>query len=107
MRAHIWLGLWAVPLIVLHSGLQLGGRLSIVLMVLFIVVIISGIFGLLLQQVLPRVMLRRVPAETIYSQIDHVAEQLYFMPKTWWRPRAARTRREQQSFALSGRPPRP
>ncbi len=78
MRAHIWLGLWAVPLIVLHSGLQLGGRLSIVLMVLFIVVIISGIFGLLLQQVLPRVMLRRVPAETIYSQIDHVAEQLYF-----------------------------
>ena len=78
MRAHIWLGLLTVPLIVLHSGFSLGGQLSSVLMVLFGIVIVSGIFGLFLQQFLPRMMFERVPAETIYSQIDYVAEQSYW-----------------------------
>ena len=35
MRAHIWLGLLTVPLIVLHSGFSLGGQLSTLLMILF------------------------------------------------------------------------
>ncbi len=78
MRAHIWLGLLTVPLIVLHSGFRLGGELSSVLMVLFGITIVSGLFGLFLQQFLPRMMLERVPAETIYSQIDYVAEQSYW-----------------------------
>ncbi|MBL8795264.1 MAG: hypothetical protein JNM56_15265 [Planctomycetia bacterium] len=75
LRAHIWLGLLSVPLIVLHSGFVLGGQLSTVLMVLFIIVIASGIWGLALQQFLPRRMLESVPAETIYSQIEHVMRQ--------------------------------
>jgi hypothetical protein len=75
LRAHIWLGLLSVPLIVLHSGFQLGGQLSTILMVLFLIVIASGIWGLALQQFLPRRMLDRVPAETIYSQIEHVMGQ--------------------------------
>jgi hypothetical protein len=78
MRAHIWLGLLTVPLIVLHSGFVLGGQLSAVLTVLFGIVIISGLFGLLLQQFLPRMMLEGVPAETIVSQIDYLAEQSYW-----------------------------
>ena len=78
MRAHIWLGFLTVPLIVLHSGFSLGGQLSSLLMILFGIVIVSGIFGLVLQQFLPRLMLERVPAETIYSQIDYVAEQSYW-----------------------------
>jgi hypothetical protein len=78
MRAHIWLGFLTVPLIVLHGGFTSGGQLSAVLMALFAVVIVSGIFGLVLQQYLPRMMLERVPAETIYSQIDYVAEQSYW-----------------------------
>jgi hypothetical protein len=76
MRAHIWLGLLAVPLLVLHSGLRWGGTLSTALMLLFLAVILSGVWGLALQQFLPTVMLERVPAETIYSQIDHVTAQL-------------------------------
>lgn len=75
LRAHIWLGLLSVPLIVFHSGFQLGGQLSTILMVLFLIVIASGIWGLALQQFLPRRMLDRVPAETIYSQIEHVMGQ--------------------------------
>ena len=78
MRAHIWLGFLTVPLIVLHSGFSLGGQLSALLMILFGIVIVSGIFGLILQQFLPRLMFERVPAETIYSQIDYVAEQSYW-----------------------------
>jgi hypothetical protein len=75
MRAHIWLGLLSVPLIWLHSGFTWGGQLSTLLAVLFIVVIRSGVFGLALQQVVPRMLLNSVPAETIYSQIEHVSRQ--------------------------------
>jgi hypothetical protein len=76
MRAHIWLGLLSVPLLILHSGFRLGGELAAILMILFLVVIASGIWGLICQQFLPRWLLAEVPAETIYSQIDHVAGHL-------------------------------
>src|SRR5437879_5500895 len=73
LRAHIWLGLLSVPLLVYHSGFRLGGTLSTVLMVLLFVVVASGIWGLVLQQVIPRRMLDEIPAETIYGQIDRLA----------------------------------
>ena len=72
MRAHVWLGLLSVPLLVFHSGFRWGGTLSAVLMVSFLVVIASGVWGLVVQQFLPRRMLDGVPAETIYSQINHI-----------------------------------
>ncbi len=72
MIAHIWLGLLTVPLLVLHSGFRWGGSLSTVLMILFLVVIASGIWGLLLQQYIPSRMLSQVPAETIHSQINRM-----------------------------------
>jgi hypothetical protein len=75
LRAHIWLGLLSVPLLVFHSGFRFGGPLSTVLMVLFLVVIGSGVWGLILQQLLPKTMLHEVPAETIYSQIDRIVAQ--------------------------------
>jgi hypothetical protein len=73
MRAHIWLGLLAVPLLIYHSGFRWGGSLSTILMVLFLVVIASGVWGLVFQQFLPRKMLIEVPAETIYSQISRIS----------------------------------
>ena len=76
MRAHIWLGLLTVPLIVLHTGFRLGGALPTVLTLLFAVVIASGVFGLWMQQLIPRMMLDQVAAETIYTQIDRVSRQL-------------------------------
>ncbi len=74
MRAHIWLGLLAVPLLVLHTGFRWGGPLSTTLMILFLAVIASGVWGLVLQQFLPEKLLIEVPAETIYSQIDYVSQ---------------------------------
>jgi hypothetical protein len=76
MRLHIWLSLLAVPCIWFHSGFHLGGPLSTALMILFYIVIGSGIFGLVLQQFIPATMTRRVPLETIHFQIDHVVENL-------------------------------
>jgi hypothetical protein len=76
MRAHIWLGLLSVPLLIYHSGFRWGGTLSAVLMVLLLVVVLSGVWGLALQQFLPQQMLDELPAETIYSQIDHLSGML-------------------------------
>jgi hypothetical protein len=76
MRGHIWLGLLSYPLILFHAGFGLGGPLTLTLMILFTVVIVSGILGLLLQQVMPRLMFTRVPLETVYEQIDSVVGQL-------------------------------
>ncbi|HEY2882384.1 MAG TPA: hypothetical protein VGJ15_08125 [Pirellulales bacterium] len=76
MRAHIWLGLLTVPLIWLHSGFKWGGPLSTVLAGLFIVVIVSGIYGLAMQNWLPRLMLVELPGETITLEATHVAHDL-------------------------------
>jgi hypothetical protein len=76
LRAHIWLGLLSFPLLVLHSGFRLGGSLSTVLMVLLAIVVFSGIWGLVMQQWLPKYTLDQVSAETIYSQIDQLSMQL-------------------------------
>jgi hypothetical protein len=76
MRAHIWFGLLCLPLLIFHSGFRLGGWLSAILLILVIVVVVSGIYGLILQQFLPSRMLSEVPGETIYSQIPYVTEQI-------------------------------
>jgi len=76
LRAHVWLGLLCLPLVLMHARLLfIGGLLNWALMICFLVVIASGIWGLWLQQWLPATLLERVPAETIHEQIDHVALQ--------------------------------
>jgi hypothetical protein len=74
LRAHVWLGLLCLPLVVMHARLLVvGGLLNVALIALFLVVIASGVWGLVLQQFIPRTLLDEVPAETIREQIDHVA----------------------------------
>lgn len=73
MRGHLWLGLLSFPLILFHSGFSLrGGALTSVLMALFVIVILSGILGAVLQHYMPRLITQQVPMETIYDQIDRV-----------------------------------
>jgi hypothetical protein len=77
MRGHLWLGFISFPLILLHSGFSLGaGSLTRTLMVLFILVFVSGLFGAAMQVYVPKVMTERVPLETVYDQIGHIREQL-------------------------------
>src|SRR6516164_5768605 len=83
LRAHIWLGLLCLPLLVLHSGLRLGGTLSTVLMALLVLVIASGVWGLILQNLLPKLSFPARSqtqfenvAEAVYSQKDYLIEEL-------------------------------
>lgn len=75
MVAHIWLGLATGPLAFIHSGYRLGGTFSTTLMVLLLFVLLSGIYGWVIQMVLPRWMLGNLPYETITGQIDDVSIQ--------------------------------
>jgi hypothetical protein len=75
MKTHIWLGLLTVPLVVLHSGGRFGGIFTTLFVAIFALVIASGLWGLALQNVLPKLLLEAAPAETIYSQIDDVGRQ--------------------------------
>jgi hypothetical protein len=77
LRAHIWLTLLTIPLVILHSGFRLGGPMTTLLMVLYAIVMVSGIYGLALQHQLPRIMKERLPAETVYEQIPHIRAQLF------------------------------
>jgi hypothetical protein len=76
MKAHIWLGLLVLPLAILHSGGRFGGVFSSLLMWLLVIVVGSGIVGLVMQNIVPRVLIERVPGETVAGQIDEVSRQL-------------------------------
>ena len=76
LRAHIWLTLLTIPLILLHSGFRLGGPMTTLLMALYAVVMLSGIFGLYLQHKIPSLMKERLPAEVVYEQIPYIRAQL-------------------------------
>jgi hypothetical protein len=76
LKGHIWLGLLTIPLVFFHGGFRLGGTLTTVLMIVFFAMIVSGLYGLALQQWLPRFMTTQVRHETVYEQIPHVVERL-------------------------------
>jgi hypothetical protein len=76
LRAHIWLTLLTIPLVILHSGFRLGGPMTTLLMLLYAIVMISGIYGLILQHQMPALMKERLPAETVFEQIPHIRAQL-------------------------------
>ena len=77
MRWHIWLGLLSAPLVFMHGGcIFSGGLLATILLWLFFAVIVSGIVGVAIQQILPKRMLELIPDETIYTQIDVASAQM-------------------------------
>src|SRR5438445_11793925 len=45
MRGHLWLGLLSFPLILFHGGFAFRGPLTALLMLLFVIVVVSGIVG--------------------------------------------------------------
>lgn len=73
LAAHLWFGLACLPLAIAHSGFHLGGWFPSLLMMLLVGTVLSGVIGLALQNVVPKWLLRQVPAETITTQIDHVS----------------------------------
>jgi hypothetical protein len=82
MRAHLWLGLLSLPMMLFHSAFHARGLLTGILFWLTLIVVFSGIFGAFLQHVLPTKMFREVPFETIYDQIPVIRAQLEAEAKT-------------------------
>lgn len=78
MKGHIWLSFLLVVLVPLHSGFRMGGNLTTLIWVLFILVTVSGLVGLALQQFLPKIMTESVTLETIYDQIGFITSQLCY-----------------------------
>ncbi len=74
MAWHIWMGLLCFPMIVVHSGFGFGGWLTTVTFALFIAVNVSGIWGLIVQQWLPQMLLEDVPGETVATQINRMGD---------------------------------
>ncbi len=75
LAAHLWLGLASLPLAYVHCGFHTGGLLPTLFLIIFTLTILSGILGWVLQHVIPKLILKSVPAETICSQIPRVSEQ--------------------------------
>jgi hypothetical protein len=77
MRGHLWLGLISYPIILFHSGFSFGkGTLTWWMMVIFTLVIVSGLLGAFLQQYMPKMMTEQIPYETIYAEIPRIRGQL-------------------------------
>jgi hypothetical protein len=76
MRGHVWMGLLSVVLVLCHSGFRWGGPLETALWWALIAVIATGLFGLILQNILPRLMTSRVPCEAPYEQIPHLCQEM-------------------------------
>lgn len=79
VRGHIWLGMLSVPLVLFHAGFGWGGPLERLLWITFGLVLLSGLFGLAVQQVLPRYLTSRVSLETFVEQIPYQCRAMQFL----------------------------
>jgi len=76
LKAHIWLTLFTIPLVLFHCGFTGGGTMTQFLLWLYAFVMVSGIWGLTLQHLVPRLMRNSLPEETIFEQIPYIRSQL-------------------------------
>jgi hypothetical protein len=76
LKGHVWLGSLSFVLILCHSGGRFGGMVERILYTVFALVVVTGFYGLALQQALPRLLTRRVASEVPYEQIPHLCGRL-------------------------------
>ncbi len=74
LRGHLWLGALSGVFLLCHSNFSWGGPLLIALWIVLIGVLGTGLLGVVVQQVLPRLLTARVPCEAPYEQIPHLCE---------------------------------
>lgn len=77
LKGHIWLTILTIPLVLLHCGFSTGSPMTKWFLVIYGIVMLSGFYGLALQQFLPRLMKDHVPGETIFEQIPHLRNQMH------------------------------
>jgi hypothetical protein len=77
LKGHIWLTILTIPLVLLHCGFSTGSPMTKWFLVIYGIVMVSGFYGLALQQFLPRLMKDHVPGETVFEQIPHLRNQMH------------------------------
>ena len=76
LKAHIWLTLLTIPLVGFHCGWHWGSPHTTWALVLYIIVMASGIFGLVMQQFMPVLMKERLPREVVFEQIPNIRKRI-------------------------------
>jgi hypothetical protein len=76
LKAHVWLGLLSFLLVLCHTGWRWGHGLDAALMWLFLIITLSGVWGMFLQHYVPGRMTELIPRETVYEQIPQVIRRL-------------------------------
>ena len=76
LKAHIWLTIFTIPLVLFHCGFHGGGPMTEFLLGLYAFVMASGFWGLALQHVIPKLMRNSLPEEIIFEQIPFIRSQL-------------------------------
>ncbi len=76
LKAHLWLTVLTIPLVLLHCGFHSGGAHASALLWLYAIVMASGFFGIAMQQFMPRLMTDRLPREVVFEQIPHLRNVL-------------------------------
>ncbi len=74
LRGHVWLGSLSVLVIACHAHARLGTGVALALWLVLGAIVLTGIYGLVLQQVLPGMLARRFPDEAPYGQIPHLCQ---------------------------------
>ena len=72
LRAHIWLTIFSIPLILFHCGFKSGSSMTTLLVIVYGVVMVSGFFGLALQQFMPSLMRKTLDQEVVFEQIPYI-----------------------------------
>jgi len=76
LRGHLWLGALSFVFALFHCNFRFGSTLESTLLIVFIVVVASGVYGLVLQQFLPRLLSSLVPLETFNQQVPFLCRRL-------------------------------
>ena len=76
LKAHIWLTILTIPLIGFHCGWHWGSPHTTWALLLYLVVMVSGFFGLIMQQFMPGLMKERLPREVVFEQIPNIRRRV-------------------------------
>jgi hypothetical protein len=82
LKSHIWLTLFTIPLVLFHCGFHGGGPMTQFLLGLYTLVMVSGLWGLALQHVIPKLMSEYLPEEVIFEEIPFIRSRLVAQGET-------------------------
>lgn len=102
---HVVLGIAVLPIILVHAAYGFGGLVPAATMVLFLLTIASGVWGLVLQQWLPQTLIDDAPDETVASQVNRVGASYVGRATPAGRDRTGEVYRILEALTLEGAEP--